>query len=231
MKKIFKKNQFIVTFLAVLIAVAGYLNYADNADKKKEAAKVNGTTYESVYDGDNLLTGDNDIESLDGEDPNNKETKESAGEETTKEPGAAVLTNGTNLASYMAQARLNREQIRSKNKETLLEVINNNDISEGEKKKAVKSMVKLTELNEKENTIETLLKAKGFDDIVVTISDKQADVIISEKEVDDAKRAQIEDVIKRKAGVSVDNITITPTGTKINKVPLMAAPYLFCVIF
>lgn len=214
MKKIFKKNQFIVTFLAVLIAVAGYLNYADNADKKKEAAKVNGTTYESVYDGDNLLTGDNDIESLDGEDSNNRETKESAGEETTKEPGAAVLTNGTNLASYMAQARLNREQIRSKNKETLLEVINNNDISEGEKKKAVKSMVKLTELNEKENTIETLLKAKGFDDIVVTISDKQADVIISEKEVDDAKRAQIEDVIKRKAGVSVDNITITPTGTK-----------------
>ena len=214
MKKIFKKNQFIVTFLAVLIAVAGYLNYADNADKKKEAAKVNGTTYESVYDGDNLLTGDNDIESLDGEDANNKETKESAGEETTKEPGAAVLTNGNNLASYMAQARLNREQIRSKNKETLLEVINNNDISEGEKKKAVKSMVKLTELNEKENTIETLLKAKGFDDIVVTISDKQADVIISEKEVDDAKRAQIEDVIKRKAGVSVDNITITPTGTK-----------------
>lgn len=214
MKKIFKKNQFIVTFLAVLIAVAGYLNYADNADKKKEAAKVNGTTYESVYDGDNLLTGDNDIESLDGEDANNKETKESAGEETTKEPGAAVLTNGTNLVSYMAQARLNREQIRSKNKETLLEVINNNDISEGEKKKAVKSMVKLTELNEKENTIETLLKAKGFDDIVVTISDKQADVIISEKEVDDAKRAQIEDVIKRKAGVSVDNITITPTGKK-----------------
>lgn len=214
MKKIFKKNQFIVTFLAVLIAVAGYLNYADNADKKKEAAKVNGTTYESVYDGDNLLTGDNDIESLDGEDINDKETKESAGEETTKEPGEAVLTNGTNLASYMAQARLNREQIRSKNKETLLEVINNNDISEGEKKKAVKSMVKLTELNEKENTIETLLKAKGFDDIVVTISDKQADVIISEKEVDDAKRAQIEDVIKRKAGVSVDNITITPTGTK-----------------
>ena len=91
MKKIFKKNQFIVTFLAVLIAVAGYLNYADNADKKKEAAKVNGTTYESVYDGDNLLTGDNDIESLDGEDANNKETKESAGEETTKEPGAAQV--------------------------------------------------------------------------------------------------------------------------------------------
>jgi stage III sporulation protein AH len=50
--------------------------------------------------------------------------------------------------------------------------------------------------------------------VVVTISDEQADVIISDTEVDDAKRAQIEDVIKRKAGVSVDKITITPTSTQ-----------------
>ena len=39
----------------------------------------------------------------------------------------------------MVQAKLNREQTRSKNKETLLEVINNNDIGDKEKKKAVKS--------------------------------------------------------------------------------------------
>lgn len=210
MKKIFRKNQFIVTFLAVLIAVAGYLNYADNIDKKKEAAQANGDTYETIYADDTLLTGENDIESLDGE----GETDDSTQEETTQEPGAAVLTNGSSLSSYMAQARMDREQIRSKNKETLLEVINNSDVSESEKKKAVKSMVKLTEINETENTIETLLKAKGFSDVVVTISDDQADVIISDTQVDDTKRAQIEDVIKRKAGVSIDNITITPTNTQ-----------------
>lgn len=210
MKKIFKKNQFIVTFLAVLIAVAGYLNYADNNDKKKEAAQANGDTYESIYSEDSLLTGKGDIDSLDGESETVAEEKKNE-EDTTQEPGAAVLTNGMSMNSYMAQARLDREQIRSKNKETLLEVINNNDVSESEKKKAVKSMVKLTEVNEKENTIESLLKAKGFSDVVVTISDKQADVIISDAEVDDTKRAQIEDVIKRKAGVTVDNITITPT--------------------
>ena len=212
MKKIFKKNQFIVTFLAVLIAVAGYLNYADNNDKKKEAAQANNNTYESIYAEDSQLTGENDIQSLDGE--NETDSEDGKNEETTQEPGAAVLTNGISLTSYMAQARLSREQIRSKNKETLLEVINNNEVSESEKKKAVKSMVKLTETNEKENTIETLLKAKGFTDVIVTINGKQADVIISDAEVDDAKRAQVEDVIKRKAGVTVDNITITPT--KIN---------------
>lgn len=198
MKKILKKNQFIVTFLAVLIAVAGYLNYSANLDKKSESKKVTNDTYESIYSKDNLLTNNEDIESMDKE------------EETTEEPGAAVLTNGSTLSSYMVQAKLNREQTRSKNKETLLEVINNNDIGDKEKKKAVKSMVKITENSEMENNIETLLKAKGFNDIIVTINDNQADVILSDTEVSDEKRAQIEDVIKRKTNISVNNITITP---------------------
>ena len=63
MKKLFKKNQFVVTFLAVLIAVAGYLNYTSNMDKKKEVKQVDNNTYESVYSKDNLLTGNEDIES------------------------------------------------------------------------------------------------------------------------------------------------------------------------
>ena len=92
----------------------------------------------------------------------------------------------------------------------MLEVINNNDIGDKEKKKAVKSMVKITENSEMENNIETLLKAKGFNDIIVTINDNQADVILSDTEVSDEKRAQIEDVIKRKTNISVNNITITP---------------------
>lgn len=198
MKKIFKKNQFVVTFLAVLIAVAGYLNYTSNMDKKKEVKQVDNNTYESVYNKDNLLKGNEDIESLDNE-------------EETKTPGEAVLTNGTSLNSYMVQARLNREQTRSKNKETLLEVINNNEISKKEKKSAIKSMVKLTENSEIENSIETLLKAKGFNDVIVTINGEQADVVLSSEDISDDKRAQIENVIKRKTKLNADDITITPT--------------------
>lgn len=202
MRKIFKKNQVIVTLLAVLIAVAGYLNYADKNEKAKE---VNNDTYDAVYSNDDLVSGTGDIESLDGEE---NETVQ----DTTEEPGAAVLTNGTSLSSFMVQARLDREQTRSKNKETLMEVINNEAVNDSEKKKAVKSMTQITDRCETENNIETLLKAKGFSDVVVTLSEDQADVIISSKEVDDSKRAQIEDVIKRKTGFTADNITITPTS-------------------
>ena len=200
MKRLFKKNQIIVTMLAVLIAVAGYLNYADKKTENTQVEKVDGKTYDEVYGEDTLLTQE-DIESLDEE-------------ETTVEPGAAILTNGTSLGSYMVQARLDREQTRSKNKELLMEVVNNEELSESEKKKAVKTMVQLTENSEKENTIETLLKAKGFSDVVVTITDEQADIIIDKNQIDDAQRAQIEEVVKRKTNITSENIIITPAATE-----------------
>ncbi|MFR6562909.1 MAG: SpoIIIAH-like family protein [Eubacterium ventriosum] len=126
----------------------------------------------------------------------------------------AILTNGTSVSDYMVQARLNREQTRSKNKETLLEVINNKDLDENQKKKAVTSMTDLTKTTDMENTVETLLKAKGFEDVLVTITDKQVDVIVNDAEMDETKKAQIENVVKRKTGIAAKNITITPTNNQ-----------------
>ena len=48
------------------------------------------------------------------------------------------------------------------------------------------------------------------------ITDDAADVVLNMGDVTDAKRAQIEDIVKRKTKVSAENIVITPisTGTK-----------------
>lgn len=61
MKKILKKNQIIVTALAVLIAVAGYLNYTDNLSKKEKTKEANNNTYDSVYSQDNLSDENGEI--------------------------------------------------------------------------------------------------------------------------------------------------------------------------
>lgn len=47
MKTIFKKNQIIITALAIMIAVVGYLNFAKDADNEaeKEAALTAGSSY------------------------------------------------------------------------------------------------------------------------------------------------------------------------------------------
>lgn len=201
MKKIFKKNQIIVTVLAILIVIAGYLKYTDANfnDKNKE---VTNEIYESTYGTDDILSN-GEIASLD-----ENETGEAV-EETTLQPGEAVMTS-SKLTDFIIQARIDREQIRSKNKETLLKVINDETVSEKEKTSAVEAMVEITKSSELENTIETLLEAKGFSNVIVTLSDNQVDVIIDEQEITDRKRAQIEETIKRKTDISADKIVITP---------------------
>ena len=201
MKKIFKKNQIIVTVLAILIVIAGYLKYTD-ANFNNKNKEVTNEIYESTYGTDDILSN-GEIASLD-----ENETGEAV-EETTLQPGEAVMTS-SKLTDFIIQARIDREQIRSKNKETLLKVIKDETVSEKEKTSAVEAMVEITKSSELENTIETLLEAKGFSNVIVTVSDSQVDVIIDEQEITDQKRAQIEETIKRKTDISADKIVITP---------------------
>ena len=105
---------------------------------------------------------------------------------------------------------LNREQIRSKNKETLLEIVNNNAISDELKQDAINKMIAMTDIAERENAAEMLLEAKGFTDVVVSITEDSCDVVLNMGEVTDAKRAQVEDIVKRKTNVSAENVIITP---------------------
>ena len=134
----------------------------------------------------------------------------SEGTETGLEnPGEAVLTSGMSVTDYIANVQLSREQIRAKNKETLLGIINNTNIEEAAKQQAIQDMLKLTEISEEENAAETLLMAKGFSDPVVSVTSGKVDVVINAVSITDQQRAQIEDIVKRKTEVTADNIVIT----------------------
>ena len=86
-------------------------------------------------------------------------------------------------------------------------------MTEEQKQAAVDGMIELTEVAEKETAAEILLEAKGFSDVVVSISGDMADVVVGEAELSDAQRAQIEDIIKRKTGITAENIVISPVIT------------------
>ena len=112
--------------------------------------------------------------------------------------------------NFIAEVKLNREQIRSKNKETLLEIINTTGIGETQKQEAVDAMIHLTDIAEREAAAEMMLKSKGFTDVVVSITDENVDVVLNMGDVTDAKRAQVEDIVKRKTNIAAENIVITP---------------------
>lgn len=119
--------------------------------------------------------------------------------------------------NYFSSAKLAREQSRAKNKETLMEIINNKSLDAKEKKTAVNQVAAITDAAEKENAAELMLEAKGFEDAVVSITDDSADIVINAGELTSQQIAQVQDIVKRKAGIAADKIVITPVKVKSEK--------------
>ena len=209
MKQIVKKNQIIIAALAVMIAAAGYLNYSGKifgGDKETETASADLANQELLdISEEDLASASEDIESQDG--------GEGSDGSVDGTPGEAVLTSGETRA-VVAEAKVTREQVRAKNKESLLEIIDNESLSEEQKQDAVNQMVAMTDLAEKEAAAETLLASKGFDEVVISLTADTADVVVNAADLSDANRAQIEDIVTRKTGVAPQNIVITPVNAE-----------------
>lgn len=200
MKRLFKKNQIIITTLAIMIAIAGYLNYSGRlfGQSDKEPAQANADlANKELLDisEEDMETGSGDIASNDSD--------------VDGTPGEAVLTSGKTDAT-VAQAKVSREQVRAQNKETLQAIIDNTNISDEEKQDAIAQMVQMTQLSEQEVTIETLMASKGFSESVVSLTADSADIVVNSAELTDANRAQIEDIVTRKTDIAPENIVITP---------------------
>lgn len=270
-----------ITALAIMIAVAGYLNFAGTKIGEQDFMSMDGSdsglTYE-ISDEDDMLAislkdeaentlsdyaGDSqDIYSLDTDDAALTENylstgmeanegmnaanddadsaagvsadtgtghgvlsanadAEAAGGNLTADgdaaepevPGEAVFTSATGLtdmgATSLAGAKLVKEQTRAQNRASLMEIINNEELTEAAKQEAVNSMIQLTETAQKESDAQMLLEAKGYAQTVVSISDGYADVMIGAESLTDAQTAQIIDIVGRKTGIPAENIIIT----------------------
>ena len=222
-KPLFKKNQMIITALAAMIAVAGYLNYSGTGldedllsanssaiEDTEDASVAEDISAEDIY----AQTGTEetgDIASLDEDTEAAEEEAEPAAEEQAEaEVGDTVMVGSSVGVGLVSEAKVTREQTRSRNKEILMELINSTNITDEQKQGAIDEMVEMTDIAEKELAAETLLSAQGFNDVVVSINESSADVVVSNTQVSDAERAQIEDIVKRKTGIEAANITITP---------------------
>lgn len=226
MKKASRKNQIVITALAVMIVVAGYLNFtgreistsgigkSDSAKVKDADKKTDEDTKEAKdTDADDVMT---DISAEDiGEDGYVvADSGEVVGSE--ENPGEAVMVSNTIGADYFASAKLTREQTRAKNKETLMNIVNDKAIASADKKSAIRQVAAITKNSEKENAAEIMLQAKGFENAIVSISDGNADVVVDAEGLTQQQIAQIEDIVKRKTGVEASNIVITPVKVTDN---------------
>ena len=208
MKRILKKNQIIITTLAIMVAVAGYLNYSGRILEDEVSSDENTVLLSEDASGEAVEDTYTDIVSLDGDG-----TEEAANEPADDaQVGEAVLASAGGDSGIVAAAKLNREQVRAKSKEELLEVVNNQNLGDEEKQEAAAMITSMAQIAEQEAAAELLLETKGFEECIVSITDGKADVVVNEAQLSAAQRAQIEDIVKRKTDIPGENIVITPAS-------------------
>lgn len=243
MKNLLKKNQIIITALAIMIAIAGYLNLTKDTlsgEKNKLDEKLTQAQEYESYSEEAMLAENESANSsfeISDEDSLNADTYEvtstgsgemvatdvskelsteqlNAEQDDVTSPGEAVLASTTLSSDYFTSAKLKREQTRSKNKSMLMDLLADSTATEEQRNLAFGKIVALAETAEIENATELLLEAKGFDGAVVSIVDNSVDVVVNASSVTDRQIAQIEDIVVRKTGMGAENIVVSAVVTQ-----------------
>jgi len=182
------KKQILVVALVLVIITAGVLQFMYG--NKGFSSKNDGDERlgEAVYV-DNI-TGDK-VNSTDGAGPD----------------GGDLVANTEN--DYFTQARLEKEAIRSRQKEELKELTGNATAGDEAAAKAQQEYLDLLRRSEIEATIESLIKQRGIEDVVVILgSTGTVDLVVKADSLSQSETAQISDIVMRHAGVEMKDIHI-----------------------
>lgn len=238
--KVIKKNQIVVFVVALMLIVAGYLNFSGDstinnliptstlADSKEMAsigdAKlvsaniVEGNNEKSESNGNEEILEDNieqanNVQSNTNNVENNANTTLSTGE--TIETEETIATNGATAENnygsdnYFTQSRLDRDTMYSQTLDTYQKIINNENISEDQKSIAQEEISKI---NKEKNSImiaENLIKVKGFEDLIIFVNGENVSIIVKADKLEEKDIAQIQNIITRELGASIENINIS----------------------
>lgn len=221
--KLLKKNQIIVYTIAVLLMVAGYLNYSTN---HKEALETSSQEIESINEyanvGDARLVSSNDIAENTNNNTNTDNIKTTApttenatnenknkNETNTNSKDITTQTSSEVSDEYFVKSKLERDTMYSQMLETYEKVLNSSNSLETQKQSATKE---ITRINETKNSImvcENLLQTKGFSNAVIFVNGESISIIIGTKELKPEEVSQIQNIISREMKANIENIHIS----------------------
>lgn len=126
------------------------------------------------------------------------------------EDASTNLNTETQQGSFFNTYRTDRELTRSQEILYLDAILSSQTSSEDAKLVAENKKVELVKTMELELVIEGLIKAKGFDDVIVTNTTSNVNVIVKSAELSASEVAQIVSIIQEQTGKGIDNIKILP---------------------
>lgn len=120
------------------------------------------------------------------------------------------LGDGPAVETFFASHRSNRESARAEEFSYLDAIISSDSTSETVKASAEEKQVELLSFIEKELVLESLIKAKGFEDAVVTMSTNNLNVIVKQAELTKEEVAQILGTILKETNYVASQVYVVP---------------------
>ena len=210
--KLLKKNQVIIYTIAVLLMVAGYLNYSTNTGEALEASANEVANTANIGDA-RLVSTDPVDENAANElqntinvtnTSNTNTTAENITNNTTTQTSSTVSTD-----DYFAKSKLERDSMYSQMLETYENVLNSDNSLETQKQSATEEITKINNTKNSIMVCENLLKTKGFDSSVIFVNGDSISVIIGADELTQEEIAQVQNIISREMNADIQNIHIS----------------------
>lgn len=212
MKNILKKNQVIISAIAIMLIAAGYMNYTANTKDALEASALADTeAYAQLGDATLVsanVTDNTTIGTAISTNTENTENTENTGN-TGNTENTEVTQTSSSSDEYFTESRLEREKMYSQMLESYQNILENSQISETQKEI---SQNEIKNINDTKNAImiaENLIKNKGFEDVVIFVNGESISVIIKGAEITPEQIAQIQNIVSRELSAEVDNIHIS----------------------
>ena len=232
MKQILKKNQIIISVIAIMLIAAGYMNYTSNekqaletavlTDSEKYAGIGDATLVSANVADNNDLVNNNEAQNITDESTKNEDKKDKikSNEQNTeiKENDENVAKNEINTSTtvtensgdqYFAELRLERDKMYSQMLESYQKILSNNQISETQKEISENEIKKINDTRNEIMIAENLIKNKGFQDLIIFINGDSISIIVKAKELKEEQIAQIQNIISRELKGEIENIHIS----------------------
>ena len=122
--------------------------------------------------------------------------------------GTGTGTGAENENDYFSAAVIERESARDEALEVLQGVVDDATALDSAKEQALLDIATMAKVIENESNIETLIKAKGFEECVAVINGEKANVIVKSEGLRPNDLSQILEIVYLQAGILPENVTI-----------------------
>lgn len=202
MKTILKKNQIIISAIAVMLIAAGYMSYTTNISQSLQTAALTDTEQYAEL-GDAKLVSANVAE-------DNEKKIENTEMKDKENLENVVNTNATESEdSYFVESRLEREKMYSQMIESYKSILSNNQISDTQKEISENEIKKINDTKNAIMITENLIKNKGFEDLIIFVNGDSINIIVKCEKLSEEQIAQIQNIVSRELKGNIDNIHIT----------------------